>query len=107
MEIASLEQKSAEWADMVVASSEHMLEWAEDEGWQLPQNSFVLHNQVQLRLHGLGHNSVYPIPSIIRKFENKKRAVSSLSPRNKNPHLITSSTLQRYPGYCADALEFS
>ena len=50
---------------------------------------------------------VHPIPSIIRKIENKKLAVSSFSPHNKGPHIIPSSTLRRYLRYCPDALDFS
>eukprot|EP00238_Polyblepharides_amylifera_P000172 CAMPEP_0196572348 /NCGR_PEP_ID=MMETSP1081-20130531/2417_1 /TAXON_ID=36882 /ORGANISM="Pyramimonas amylifera, Strain CCMP720" /LENGTH=1004 /DNA_ID=CAMNT_0041889645 /DNA_START=188 /DNA_END=3202 /DNA_ORIENTATION=- len=69
LETEFLEQRSAQWADVVIASSRFLLKWAEKEGWMLPENTFVLHNQVrkeqkvpEVNLSDLSHSG--PIKSL-------------------------------------------
>lgn len=37
-----LERKCVEWADYLISPSQHALNWAENEGWRLPQNTQVI-----------------------------------------------------------------
>ncbi|GAA6005932.1 hypothetical protein JCM11491_004064 [Sporobolomyces phaffii] len=48
VELGVFEQKTAEFADAVVAPSDYMLEYVRSRGWQLPPSSFVIPNIVQL-----------------------------------------------------------
>ncbi|GAA5936629.1 uncharacterized protein JCM15063_001943 [Sporobolomyces koalae] len=48
VELGVFEQKTAEYADAVVAPSDYMLEYVRSRGWHLPSASFVIPNVVQL-----------------------------------------------------------
>ncbi|GAA5891062.1 hypothetical protein JCM5296_007365 [Sporobolomyces johnsonii] len=47
VELGVFEKKTAELADVVVAPSEYMLEYARSRGWELPANAFVIPNVVK------------------------------------------------------------
>jgi glycosyltransferase involved in cell wall biosynthesis len=42
-----MERKSVELADVVVSPSQYLLQWMRDDGWILPQRSYVAHNTPQ------------------------------------------------------------
>ncbi len=42
-----MERKSVELADVVVSPSQHLLQWMRDDGWTLPQRSYVSNNILQ------------------------------------------------------------
>ncbi|GAA5910398.1 uncharacterized protein JCM6883_002993 [Sporobolomyces salmoneus] len=48
VELGVFEQKTAEYADVVVAPSDYMLEYVRSRGWQLPESALVIPNIVKL-----------------------------------------------------------
>jgi len=62
VELGVFEQKTAEYADAVVAPSDYMLEYVRSRGWQLPTAAFVLPNIVKLTSNSSSPSPTTSIP---------------------------------------------